>query len=345
MENLYPMLFEHNFVETVWGGCRLKPLKGLAADDCKIGESWEISAVEGRESVVSNGALAGKKLTTIVEEYGELVLGKKTVQMFGRKFPLLIKFIDAAADLSIQVHPDDKLAAERHGSLGKTEMWYVIDADKGAHLYSGFKSQIDKEEYAKRVEDGSICDVLNSCEVQRGYSFFIPAGRVHAICGGLLIAEIQENSDITYRIFDYNRPGLDGKPRQLHTELAKDAIDYTVYDNYRTEYECEKNQPAVLAENKYFTVNRLHIDCVARRELSAYDSFVVYMCLKGSCRIEIPSSTCCGKELPDMDSLHLLEGHSCLVPAIYADVNILPDNPEGETELLEVYIDNKNINK
>ncbi|MCM1346179.1 MAG: class I mannose-6-phosphate isomerase [Bacteroides sp.] len=343
MEILYPMLFEHNFLETVWGGCKLKPLKGLAADDCKVGESWEISAVEGRESVVANGTLAGKKLTDIVEEYGEALLGKKTVEMFGRKFPLLIKFIDAAADLSIQVHPDDALAAERHGSLGKTEMWYVLGADKGAHLYSGFQKQITPSEYTARVADGSICEVLHSCEVERGDSFFIPAGRVHAICGGLLIAEIQENSDITYRIFDYNRPGLDGKLRQLHTELAKDAIDYKVYDSYKTDYECEKNKPAELAANKYFTVNVLHIDRESCRNLSVYDSFVVYMCLKGDCRIDILGGTC--KELPESGSLRLPEGYSCLVPAACANVRLVPDNAAGETEVLEVYIDNKDINK
>lgn len=345
MESLYPMLFEQNFFETVWGGNKLKPFKGLVADNEKIGESWEISAVEGKESVVANGPLAGKKLTEIVEEYGEQLLGRKPVEVFGRIFPLLIKFIDAAADLSIQVHPDDEQAKRRHGSLGKTEMWYVLAADKGAHLYSGFKSKITKSEYEERVADGSICDVLYSCEVERGDSFFIPAGRVHAICGGLLIAEIQENSDITYRIFDYNRPGLDGKPRQLHTELAKDVIDYTVYDSYKTNYENKLNEPVALAESKYFTVNIHNLDGVSRRNLYEYDSFVVYMCLKGDCRIDVLSAEGEDSGMPETDSVLLREGYSCLVPARCADINLVPANPSGTTELLEIYIDNKNINK
>ena len=334
---LYPLLFENNLFEMVWGGHQLKPLKGLPADNARIGESWEISAVSGKESVVANGRLRGQKLTELVETYGADLLGERVVDMYGLKFPLLIKFIDAERDLSIQVHPDDQLAKQRHQSLGKTEMWFVMKAEEGAYLYSGFKSPISKYEYEKRVEDGSICEVLQRHEVKQGDVFFIPAGRIHAIGGGLMIAEIQESSDITYRIFDYNRPGLDGKPRELHTELAKDAIDYTVYDSYLTNYSERVNKPVAVTECPYFTVKIHNLTRSFHRKLYKYDSFVVYMCLAGDCRIE---SNAHGGQ-----SIQLPVGTSCLIPASVADINVVPNNSDGTTKVLEVYIDNKHFNR
>ncbi|MBQ7157713.1 MAG: class I mannose-6-phosphate isomerase [Bacteroidaceae bacterium] len=345
MNILYPLQFQQNFFELVWGGNNLKPLKGLPADDQKIGESWEVSAVPGKESLVANGALKGKKLSEVVEEYGELLLGYNVTKMYGKKFPLLIKFIDAAKDLSVQVHPDDALAKARHNSLGKTEMWFVMDAKPNAYLYSGFASPISKYEYEKRVEDGSICDVLARHDVHRGDVFFIPAGRVHAIGGGTMVAEIQQSSDITYRIFDYNRLGLDGKPRELHTELAKDAIDYKVYDNYKNEYEYKVNKPVAMTESPYFTVKRHVINRSFHRKLFKYDSFIVYMCLHGDCKIELRSTEGFDGKMPDINVIELSKGNSCLIPAACADVNLVPNNEDGITELLEVYIDNKNYNK
>ena len=345
MNILYPLMFQQNFFELVWGGHKLKPLKGLDADDAKIGESWEISAIPGKESLVSNGVLKGKKLSELATEYKELLLGRNVVKLYGTTFPLLIKFIDAENDLSIQVHPNDELAKVRHNCLGKTEMWFVIDAKPGAYLYSGFASPISKYEYEKRIEDGSICDVLARHEVKRGDVFFIPAGRVHAICGGIMIAEIQQSSDITYRIFDYNRPGLDGKPRQLHTELAKDAIDYRVYDKYRTDYEYKVNKPVAMTESPYFTVKRHVINRSFHRRLYKYDSFIVYMCLHGDCKIELRSSEGFDGHMPEITTINVSKGNSCLIPASCADVNLVPNNNEGITELLEVYIDNKNFNK
>lgn len=200
-------------------------------------ESWVLSGVPGSESVVAEGPDAGKALSEI----------------YGGEFPLLIKFIDARQDLSIQVHPDDELAARRHGCKGKTEMWYIIGASEGAHLYAGLSQQITPDEYAARVADGSITDVLADHKVAPGDVFFLPAGRIHAICGGCYLAEIQETSDITYRLYDYNRPGLDGKPRQLHTEQAKDAIDYKVYPEYRTPYECIPGVPTEIVKCTHFT--------------------------------------------------------------------------------------------
>ena len=346
METLYPLLFDLNFHQLVWGGNRLKPFKGLTpSEDDKIGESWEISAVRDNESVVANGPLKGMKLNDLVSSYKELLLGKVVFSMYGETFPLLVKFIDAAHDLSIQVHPNDELAMNRHGCFGKTEMWYVMDALPEAKLYCGFNSRISKYEYGKRVEDHSICEVLQEYPVKSGDVFFIPAGRVHAICGGSLIAEVQQSSDVTYRIYDYGRLGLDGQPRELHTELAKDAIDYNVVENYKTEYERKLNKPVCISECQFFTVKLLEINRGFHRKLFKYDSFIIYMCLEGNCTIKVLSTRGFDGDMPMIREVHLSKGNSCLVPAAVADIMITPMNEEGRTKLLEVYIDNKHFNK
>lgn len=337
---LYPFTFKDNFFPKVWGGTMLKALKGIKDDDSTpIGENWEISAVPGKESVVANGSLQGRKLNELVTEYKEELIGRTVYDMYGDKFPLLIKFIDAAKDLSIQVHPNDEMAKKYHDSFGKTEMWYIMDTKPGAKLYSGFKSLISKYEYGKRIEDGSICDVLASHDVKEGDVFYIPAGRIHAICRGTLLAEVQQSSDLTYRIFDYNRPGLDGKPRALHTALASEALDYSVEDDYRTHYTHKINYPVLLAENRFFTVKLLEVNRAFHRKLYKYDSFVVYMCLEGSSDIVIRSWK--GDE-PEIKQVHLTKGMSCLVPACVADMDVVPNNENGMSKLLEVYIDNKN---
>lgn len=359
MKTLYPFLFEHNFHQTVWGGHRLKPLKSLPADEEPVGESWEVSAVPSSQSVVSNGPLKGRKLAELTEEYGELLLGQAVEKRYGRVFPLLVKFIDAQQDLSIQVHPNDALARERHGCFGKTEMWYVMKAEPGAALYSGFAEPVSKYEYEHRVADGSICEVLCRHEVKAGDVFFIPAGRVHAICGGILLAEVQQSSDVTYRIFDYNRPGLDGKPRQLHTELAKEAIDFNVPSQqatlgkgtlaavapqpllagqkadakvYRTDYQHALNKPVPLIVNEFFIVKLLEVNRSFHRKLYKYDSFIIYMCLEGNCTIRTAED----------QEITLTVGNSCLIPASVADLYVKPNNESGVTRLLEAYIDNKN---
>lgn len=341
LTGLYPLLFESNFHATVWGGNHLKPMKGLAADDEPVGESWEVSAVPSSKSVVSNGPLAGQDLATLTREYGPRLTGEAVSKQYGEQFPILVKFIDAAKDLSIQVHPDDTLARQRHDTFGKTEMWYVIKSAPGAKLYSGFRAPITKEEYCRRIEEGSICDVLAAHAVKPGDVFFIPAGRVHAICGGILLAEVQQSSDVTYRIFDYNRPGLDGKPRQLHTELAKDAIDYRVYDDYCTRYEHCLNAPVPIVVNKYFVVNLLEVNIATPRALRAYDSFVIYVCVEGDCIIRVNSRDVEGEVQPVVDTIELAEGYSCLVPACVADLEVTPHNANGTSKLLEVYIDNR----
>lgn len=229
-------------------------------------ESWVLSGVPGNESVVAEGPDAGKKITDI----------------FPGQFPLLIKFIDARTDLSIQVHPDDELAAKRHGCKGKTEMWYVIGAGEDAHLLSGLTRQIDAEEYVRLVEEDKITDVLARYDVKPGDVFFLPAGRIHAIGGGCYIAEIQQTSDITYRIYDYGRVGLDGKPRQLHTQEAKDAIDYTVHPDYRTSYEAVQDKEVELVSCPFFTTALLDLKAPYEQKLDGCGDFMILICMEGS---------------------------------------------------------------
>lgn len=331
---LYPLLFEPNLHPTVWGGRQIQKYKNLTLTDEPIGESWEVSVVPSSVSIISNGEFKGMPLDKVVKEYGVELLGGEVFEKYKGEFPLLIKFIDAASDLSIQVHPNDELAREV-GKNGKTECWYIIDAKPGAYLYAGMKEKISKEEYVKRVEEGTICEVLAKHVVKTGDVFYLPAGRVHAICGGILLAEVQQNSDITYRIFDYNRPGLDGKPRQLHTAEALRAIDFNVQDEYRTIYNNEEQKANPCIESPFFTVRIVATNRPFHRNLMKYDSFIVTMCLEGDCEIQIRSTG---------DSVFLREGHSCLIPACIADYDIIPRNGKGMTRLLDAYINNnKNL--
>jgi mannose-6-phosphate isomerase len=321
---LYPLLFETSLFPIVWGGHRLREIKGLPQADEPVGESWEVSAVPGKESVVANGNHAGKNLAQLVGEYGEELLGKYVHEKFNGEFPMLVKFIDAESDLSIQVHPNNEQASERHGSMGKTEMWYVVDAKPGTYLYAGFAKSITPEEYCRKVEDGTICEVLAKHNISAGDAFFIPAGRVHAICGGALIAEVQQSSDITYRIYDYGRMGMDGKPRELHTELAKDVMDYAVHKEYSVNYAKDENQSNLICECEYFTVNKMKLTEVKQRNLKHLESFLIYICIGGECKVG--------------DSLVLKYGQTCLIPASCADVTITPLGNDGTVELMEVYV-------
>ena len=331
---IYPLLFEPNLHTIVWGGERLCPYKGLTPSNEPIGESWEVSAVDSSPCTIANGELKGRDLISVVKEYGRALLGDAVYDQYDGKLPLLVKFIDAQKDLSIQVHPNDKLAKKLHNKFGKTEMWYIIDAEPGAALYSGFKEKISKEEYKRRVADGTICDVLAKHEVHPGDVFFIPAGRVHAICGGILLAEVQQSSDVTYRIFDYNRPGLDGKPRELHTDLAAQAIDFKVSPEYRTYYGNTKDKAAQVIDTPYFDVRVMDIDTTFHRNLIKYDSFIISMCIKGDCKISLRNYEGQEKEIV------LKEGHSCLIPASLANYDITP--LKGSSRILETHIDRKN---
>ena len=327
---LYPLLFEPNLHEVVWGGNRLKPYKGLEPSDEPIGESWEVSAVPTSTNIISNGEWKGKDLITVINENPEVILGKAVSEKYNGKLPLLVKFIDAKRDLSIQVHPNDEMAIREHGKMGKSEMWYIIKADEGAHLYAGFKQEITPKEYQQRIADGTITEVLADHKVKAGDVFYLPAGRVHAICGGILLAEVQQSSDVTYRIFDYNRPGIDVKPRELHTELAAQALDYHVEANYRTEYESESDKAVQIIDSPYFDVRVMDINKPMHRNLMKYDSFIISMCIKGDCKIRIRSTE---------DDIILKEGNSALIPAAIADYDIIPTNEHSK--VLDAFIDNK----
>jgi len=279
---LYPFKFDPILKEIIWGGDEICRFKNLFPRRQGIGESWEVSHVNGNVSVVANGELKGKSLEELIEIYGERLLGKKTVESFGTTFPLLIKFIDARDALSIQVHPDDELAQKRHHSFGKTEMWYVIKATPGAYLYSGFSQAITPEQYVKSVEDDTFIDYLQKHEVKSGDVFFLPAGRVHAIGSGCFIAEIQQTSNITYRIYDYNRKDAYGNPRELHTELAKDAIDYRLYPDYKLAYTPKPNEIQRLISCRYFTTSLM--EAVSGEIIpfdDSNDSFSIYICMEG----------------------------------------------------------------
>jgi len=319
------MTFKPILKSVIWGGSDICPFKGITPLQDGIGESWELSHVEDNYSVVANGELENKSLDELIKTYGEQLLGKKVIEQFGTTFPLLIKFIDARDNLSIQVHPDDELAKERHNSFGKTEMWYVIKAAEGATLYSGFSQQIDANEYVERVENNTIMDVLQRYDVNAGDVFFLPAGRVHAIGAGCFIAEIQQTSNITYRIYDYNRKDANGNGRELHTELAKDAIDYTLYPDYRTHYTEKENVPVELASCKYFTTNLLELNEPLSRDFASLDSFVVYICMEGKATIKDDK----GNEI----TIH--QGQTVLIPA---DTNNVTITPAPGAKFMETFI-------
>ena len=327
---LYPFLFHPNLHTVVWGGHRLQVYKGLQSTDEPIGESWEVSAVPSSTSIISNGSFAGRDIISVISEYPEDILGKAVNKKYHGQLPLLVKFIDAERDLSIQVHPNDEMAQREHGKMGKSEMWYVIKADAGSHLYAGFKQEITSEEYQQRIADGTIIEVLADHQVKAGDVFYLPAGRIHAICGGILLAEVQQSSDVTYRIYDYNRPGMDGKPRELHTELAAQALDYHVEENYRTEYVDNPNKAIQIIDSPYFDVRVMEISKPFHRDLRKYDSFIISMCIEGDCKLCVRSTG---------DEILLRQGSSTLIPAAIADYDVLPLH--HTTRLLDAFIDNQ----
>lgn len=322
---MYILKFHEIYKRPIWGGKKIGTYKGKSLDYETVGESWEISAVEGDVSVVANGKDAGKSLSEILARDGARLVGQHVWDNFRTTFPLLIKFIDACDNLSIQVHPNDTLARQRHNTFGKTELWYIIDAEEGAGLYSGFSQTITPDEYVNRVANNTIMDVLQFHHARPGDVYFLPSGRIHAIGKGILLAEIQQTSNITYRIYDYNRIDKDGNPRELHTDLAQDAIDYNLYDNLKTIYEPCHNRPVQLAQCPYFTTNLLHIDSECKRMMTGLDSFIIYMCMRGSATITACNNTC----------VELKQGETCLVPATISDVSLLPT---PDCELLECYI-------
>ena len=323
---MYPLKFEDIFKTVVWGGEKIAPFKGVQTEQHNIGESWELSGVKGNESVVANGPLAGHTITELACQYKETLLGKKVYETTGTEFPLLIKFIDARDDLSVQVHPDDTLAGARHnGSKGKTEMWYVVQADEGAHLMAGLSRQTTPQEYESKVNDNTVTEILKDYKVREGDTFFIPAGRVHSIGKGCFIAEIQQTSDITYRIYDFGRLGLDGKPRELHTELAKDAIDYTVLDDYRTHYPKVTDSENTLVSCKYFTTSLFDLSQSVTKDIASLDSFLIAICIDGQGTILDGHG----------NSIQIRKGETILLPADSLSATFTPD---GSMKLLACHL-------
>lgn len=311
------------FKQVIWGGSWIPQLKGEDSPLSNIGESWEISAVSGNESVVDEGNQKGMTLTQLTETYGEKLLGSKVVSIYGKTFPLLIKIIDALDNLSLQVHPDDRLAAVRHNSRGKTEMWYIIDARPDAKIYCGLKGSLTAENFAEHISSNTIMETVMSYPSRAGQFYFIPAGTLHAIGAGNLIAEIQESSDITYRVYDHNRVGPDGKPRQLHIDESREAIDFTFPNEIEPTAKIfdETHPKAVSCE--YFTIDYLNLtgEEIVKRNPDG-DSFVVIMATNGS--IDINS---------DGSLRTLTAGHTALIPASVKNIEI-----SGSGKALYVYL-------
>ena len=314
--------FEPLLKQTLWGGDKIIPFKHLNDTQENVGESWEISGVKDNETIVSEGEYKGKSLNQLVRELKGKLVGQENYERFGDEFPLLIKFIDARQDLSIQVHPTDEIAHRQGKTRGKTEMWYALESAPGAQLYNGLKQQITPEQYKQMVENDTITDALARYEVNEGDVFFIPAGRIHAIGAGCFVAEIQQTSDVTYRIYDFKRKDKNGNYRELHTELAAESIDYTVLPNYRTEYDLVKNEGVQIAECPYFTTAVYDLNEPMTLDYSELDSFVILIAVKGEGTI-----TANGEEMK------LAKGDTILLPATTGEVKV-----KGEVKFLETFV-------
>lgn len=323
---LYPLKFEPLYKDRIWGGTKIKTELNKKYDSSvQCGESWEISCLPEDQSIVKNGFLAGNELEEIIEIYMGDLVGDQVFDKFGSLFPLLIKFIDARDALSIQVHPNDELAEQRHECFGKSELWYIIEAEKGATIVSGFKGEITKEEYLSKLEEQKLEDIVNRIPVKEDEVYFIPAGRIHAIMEGVLLAEIQQVSDITYRIYDWNRVDKEGKHRLLHTELAVDAIDFTKVEDAKTEYTPKVNETVKLLNCRYFETNVLDFNRVLEKDYIELDSFVIYICISGKFKINYD----------DNEYQEVVMGDCILLPAIYKNIKLIPDS---KAKVLEVYI-------
>lgn len=324
MNDLYPLKFTPIFKEKIWGGDKIHSVFGMDyAPLPNCGEAWVLSGYGEEISVVNNGFLAENQLDELIDVYMGDLVGEEVYEKYGNKFPLLIKILNSDDWLSIQVHPDDKLAESRHNDLGKTEMWYIADAEPGARLISGFNREMNQETYLSHLNNGTIKEIMNYEQVTKGDVYFIPSGRVHALGPGLLLFEIQQTSDLTYRIYDFDRVDDKGVSRQLHTDLALDALDFTRHASYRTEYPHELNRTVPVVESTYFNTSVIHFDTPVVKDYSGLDSFVILQCAEGKCTVEY-----------DGGSETLKAGEVILIPAIMERIQIIP---LGETKILEVY--------
>lgn len=325
MNTLYPFKFKPIFRDKIWGGQQIKTRLGMDFGNLpNCGEVWVVSGYEGFVSVIENGVFAGNELNEMVEVFMGDLVGDSIYDEYGDEFPLLIKFIDAADWLSVQVHPDDELAENRGIGKGKTEMWYILDAEPGAELISGFNRDLDKETYLEKFKGGELKSILNYEKVEKSDVFFIPAGRVHAIGPGILLTEIQQTSDNTYRIYDWDRIDGAGMERQLHTEEALDAIDFSLPDTIKTTYKETPNKTAAVVDHKKFTTNIISFNEPISKDFEELDSFVIYICLEGKAKLEW-----------DEGNLELVPGDAVVKPAILRNITLWPN---VASKLLEVYI-------
>ena len=322
MNPLYPLKFQPILKDKIWGGQKLQQLLHKPTTSKNAGESWEISDVEGDTSIVANGALQGSSLKHLLETHKSDLLGEKNFRQFGTKFPLLIKFIDAKDDLSVQLHPNDQLAKARHNSFGKTEMWYVVQADPESNLIVGFNQKMFQELYLKHLEDKTLQSILNFDAVQAGDTYFIEVGRIHAIGAGVLLAEIQQTSDITYRVYDWDRVDSEGNERELHNDIALEAFDFDMPDNFRVDYTKDSNTPTELVSCPYFTTNVMDVNERISKE-NTHDSFMIYMCVDGNAQIEVAGN-----------QTEISMGETVLIPACIKRFSISANH----AKLLEVYV-------
>jgi len=319
----YPIKFQPILKEKIWGGNKLKSVLNKKTRFKNLGESWEISDLEGDISIVKNGNFKGQSLKDLLKVYTSDLIGEKNYKVFGENFPLLIKFIDAKKDLSIQLHPNDELAAKRHNSFGKTEMWYVMQVDDDANLIVGFNQEMNADKYIKHLKDKTLPEILNFEKVKKGDTYFIEVGRVHAIGAGVMLAEIQQTSDITYRIYDWDRNDTQGNQRELHNDLAIDALDFNMKDNFRIQHSKTINQPNNIISCPYFTTNYLPIDSKTFFKKNTFDSFIIYLCVEGEATISVG------------DFYETLKkGETLLLPAAIESYTIT----SKKAELLEVYV-------
>ncbi|MFC5684496.1 type I phosphomannose isomerase catalytic subunit [Flavobacterium sp. MAHUQ-51] len=320
MKNIYPLQFEPILKERIWGGEKLKTVLGKPIQSSTVGESWELSTVEGDVSVVANGELKGTSLMTLIDESPNEILGTAVYARFGKQFPLLFKYLDAREDLSIQVHPNDALAKERHNSFGKTEMWYIMQADEDARIIVGFKEKSNAEEYVANLKNKTLLSILDDVKVKSGDVFFLETGTVHAIGAGLVVAEIQQTSDITYRIYDFDRVDAQGNGRELHIDLALDAINYDKVDTYKN-YSKEPNTSNTVVDCPYFTTNLIPLDGEVKVNKNG-ETFTVYMCVEGAFELVINGVVYSYKK-----------GDTVLVPAAIQSFVL-----NGKASVLEIYI-------
>ncbi|WP_179018347.1 type I phosphomannose isomerase catalytic subunit [Winogradskyella forsetii] len=320
--SLYPLKFQPILKDKIWGGKKLNQIFNKSSNSKNLGESWEVSTVPNDVSIVNNGELKGQSLQELVNTYKSDLLGEKNWKRFGQEFPLLIKFIDAKEDLSIQLHPNDALAKKRHNSFGKTEMWYVMQADDDANLIVGFNKKVNKATYLKHLEEKKLPEILNFDKVKEGDTYFIEAGRIHAIGAGVLLAEIQQTSDVTYRVYDWDRVDNEGNERELHNDIAIDAFDFEMENDFRINYDTQRNVSNHMVKCPYFTTNFIEINSEITKQ-NTHDSFIIYMCVDG--KVEISTKTM---------NTTISKGETVLLPAGIIDFKINSDYGK----LLEVYV-------